>query len=537
MQSVLSAIRLRQIILRFSKRLSDRAIARDLHIGRHQLRVIRRLLVATELDYDRLMKLEDEQLLLIVRRVAHEQSELESNSGSTGPDRKETVLNQIDYFRNELNRSGVTLYLLWQEYAQQTEKPYGYSFFCRIVKDALNRKEAAYTRSFLPGEVLMIDFAGDKLSYINRETGEIHEPCTLICTMAYSRYTYVEPLANASTGELINGLNNCLRYLGGVPSIALSDNMKQWVIKSNRYEPIFNTAIEQWANYNGILLEATRPGRPKDKAQIENHVKIIYARIYAPLRDLTFFSLDQLTEAVRRKLEAHNRTNFQSRTYSRHEQFQSDEKHLLSPLPDSPFILRHYTSVKVQINYHVYLGEDKHYYSVPFNLLGERVEVIYDTQTVEIYHKLSRVAIHTRNYKQGGHTTNKDHMPDSHRAIDKEIKETGEELLRRASGYGIETRQYVEAMFNSRSHPTHAYKPVQGILSLGSVKKYGAQRLENACRLGLTLNQYSFRIIESILKNSQDIIQENKSIANHPGDESVNHENLRGAETFKEDLL
>lgn len=536
MESILSAVRLRQIILRFSTQLSDRAIARDLHIGRHQLRRLRVALNHTQEGYEGLLALDDAQLLAIVQKAAYEVTDANRHDDNAGDHRKEWLLSQINYYREELRRPGVTLHVLWQEYCLKQTNPYGYSFFCRVVKEHMGQKDPSYVRHYSPGEVLMIDFAGDRLAYVDPQDGEVHEVWTLVCTMGYSKYTYVEILPNASTGELIKGLNNCLSYLGGVPRMALSDNMAQWVTKPHRYEPLFSSAVDQWANHNGLLLTATRPARPKDKAQIENHVKIIYRRIYAPLRDRVFHSLEQLNRAVWVCLEEHNKMNFQSRTYSRHDQFHTDERHVLSPLPTSQFVLRHYATAKVQQNYHVYIGEDKHYYSVPFNLLAERVEIIYDTDTVEIYHRLSRVATHPRDYRPGGYSTNVDHMPEFHLAIEKEIKETGDELLRRASGYGPDTREYVELMLKSRSHPTHAYKPVQGILHLGSVFKYGPQRLERACKLALTLKSYSYKIIESILKNNQDVIQVAESGIENEANKIINHENLRGAETFKKKL-
>jgi hypothetical protein len=189
------------------------------------------------------------------------------------------------------------------------------------------------------------------------------------------------------------------------------------------------------------------------------------------------------------------------------------------------------------MNYHVYLGEDKHYYSVPHSLLGERVEIIYDTQTVEIYHKLNRVAIHTRNYNKQGYTTNHSHLHPSHAAMDKELSEGSEQLLQRAEGYGKYTKEYVDKMLKSRPHPTHAYKPVQGILHLGGLNKYGPERLENACKMALNLKEYRYSIIEAILKNKQDLLHSTESVEGELTARPQSHENLRGADNFKDELI
>ena len=537
MQTILSAVRLRQILLRLSTDLSERSIAKDLKMGRNQLRALRKLFGSISDNYKTLLAMEDAELWESVQKARHDILELQAAKGLKEDTRKSEIIEQLDYYRQELVRPGVTLQILWQEYARQHDAPYGYSFFCRIVKYHLGRKAPSYNRFYAPGDYLMVDFAGDRMSYIDQDTGECHEPCTLVCTMAYSNYTYVELLPNASTDELIRGLNNCLNYLGAIPRIALSDNMAQWVIKPHRYEPVFTIAMEAWANHNGILLQATRIASPKDKAPVENQVRIIYRRIYAPLRDRRFFSLKQLNDAVREQLDIHNKTNFQSRTYSRYDQFIADEKPQMNPLPLAMFVPRHYTSGKVQMNYHVYLGEDKHYYSVPHSLLGERVEIIYDTQTVEIYHKLNRVAIHTRNYNKQGYTTNHSHLHPSHAAMDKELSEGSEQLLQRAEGYGKYTKEYVDKMLKSRPHPTHAYKPVQGILHLGGLNKYGPERLENACKMALNLKEYRYSIIEAILKNKQDLLHSTESVEGELTARPQSHENLRGADNFKDELI
>lgn len=536
MQTILSVVRLRQILLRLSAGLSDRAIAQDLKIGRRQLRVMRKILNSISTDYEVIMTMDDAKLLATVQKAHYETPEHLAEKERKENLRKSEIVERVDYYRQELQRPGVTLQVLWQEYAKGNESPYGYSFFCRIVNLHLKKKQPVYHRFYSPGDILLIDFAGDKMYYMDRETGERHEPATLVCVMAYSNYTYVEMLPNASTDELVRGLNNCLNYLEGIPHIALSDNMAQWAIKPHRYEPIFSHTIEQWANHNGIQLQAARVAHPKDKSPVENQVRIIYSRIYAPLRDRRFFSLEELNEAVLEQLDKHNKINFQSRTYSRHDQFTTDEKPLLAPLPPSMFVPRHYTQGKVQGNCHVYMGEDKHYYSVPFALMGERVEIIYDTLTVEIFYKVNRVATHMRHYKEQGYTTNISHLSPSLQATDNQLNEGSEQLLQRAAGYGEFTRQYVDNMLKSRPHPTHAFKAIQGILRLGALDKYGPLRLENACKLGLSLKEYRYRIIEAILKNKQDLLQSNKPPNDQQTDKSQDHENLRGKDNFKDDL-
>jgi hypothetical protein len=97
----------------------------------------------------------------------------------------------------------------------------------------------------------------------------------------------------------------------------------------------------------------------------------------------------------------------QQKPYSREEKFLADEKHLLKDLPAEPFEIKYYRELKVDKNNHIYLSEDKHYYSVPFTYTGVTVKVIYTRAIVRVYAKGEQIALHARDYKQGGYTTDK----------------------------------------------------------------------------------------------------------------------------------
>ena len=96
--------------------------------------------------------------------------------------------------------------------------------------------------------------------------------------------------------------------------------MKQIVTKSCRYEPVFTSSLQQWALHYNITLQATRVGKPKDKAAVENEVKIAYQRIYAPLRDEVYYSIEELNHAISKQLAMHNEKLFKLKDYSRLQQ-------------------------------------------------------------------------------------------------------------------------------------------------------------------------------------------------------------------------
>ena len=148
---------------------------------------------------------------------------------------------------------------------------------------------------------------------------------------------------------------------------------------------------------------------------VERHVRIVYNRLYGPLRNEIFHSIEEINRAFLPKLEEHNEKNYQGLDHSRKDLFEKDEKPLLLPLPSEMFEIKKSTRAKVQRNYHVILGEDKHQYSVPYQYIGKTTEVIYTSKYVEVYLGIERIAIHSRDRRKHGYSTFPDHMPEKHK--------------------------------------------------------------------------------------------------------------------------
>jgi transposase len=151
----------------------------------------------------------------------------------------------------------------------------------------------------------------------------------------------------------------------------------------------------------------------------------------------------------------------------------------------------------VNIDYHVEV--EGHYYSVPYALVKQQLEVRVSAQVVELFHKGTRVASHLRSRLKGRHSTVAAHMPTAHRHY---AEWTPQRLIRWAASSGTATAQVVETILASRPHPQQGFRSCLGIMRLG--KSYGAERLEAACRRALTLGACSYKSIESILKNGLD---------------------------------
>ena len=220
--------------------------------------------------------------------------------------------------------------------------------------------------------------------------------------------------------------------------------------------------------------------------------------------------------------------NFQKKTFSRLELFTSQEAQHLQPLPESPYQIRHYTKAKVQKNYHVVIGEDWHFYSVPFRYIGKEVRIAYCEDTVEIYHDNQRIALHSRSYKSHGHSTIKEHMPDAHQAMSRQQGWDPEYYLKKAAENGPCTYELLKKVMDSKLIIDQSYSSCLGLLRL--IKAYGAVRMENACKRALTGYKFSYSVVKNILDNNMDQAQQTTAKEYRLPE----HSNLRGPGAYEE---
>jgi len=346
----------RTIILQLQRGFSHRRIGIELQLTPNTVKHYALQITSGSHTLEELQQMDDAELSAIVHATAKQ----------VQPDGRRThFTSRIDYFLAELKRTGVTRLLLWQEYKKEYPQGYEYAKFCQLLSSHQQVNGATMHFEHQPAEVMMVDFAGDNLSYVVKETGEVVSCPVLVCVLPYSGYSYVSALSNASLPHVVKALNECLVYYQGVPHNFKSDNMKQIVTKSCRYEPAFTEMMQQWALHNNIILLAARVRKPKDKASVENAVKLTYQRVYAPLRDKIFFSLEELNKSIREQLAGHHGLPFQKKAYSRYDCFINHEKPLLQSLPFSSYVIKHSAEAKVQKNYHITLGENWNHYSVP----------------------------------------------------------------------------------------------------------------------------------------------------------------------------
>lgn len=429
----------------------------------------------------------------------------------------------------ELAVKNVTLALLWDEYceAHKGQNPFNYAWFCRGYRKWAGRQKLVMRQSHKLGEKTFVDWAGTKVPIVDPKTGEIREASVFVATLGASSYTYAEAFPNERSPAWIAGHSHAFEYFGGTTEIVVPDNPKTGVTKADHYEPDINLTYQEWADHFKVAVIPARPRRPQDKAKVESAVRVASNWILARLRKVTFFSLSQLNTAIWELLVDLNEREFQKLPGSRKKVFDEQEKLALRPLPLEPYELAEWKKARVGPDYHVEV--EGHYYSVPFTLVKELVEVRLSATMVKVLHRNRLVANHRRSRHRGQHTTSSEHMPGHHRFL---TGWTPERFKNWALRSGPSVCKFVEELMERRSHPELAYRSCFGLLRLA--REFGDDRLEAACQRALHIGAYRYKSVKSILESSLD--KEPLPNSTAPTRSAGHHENVRGAAYYQQTL-
>jgi transposase len=427
-------------------------------------------------------------------------------------------------FEKQLKRKGMTRQLLWEDYRKVHPDGIGRSQFNLYFTQWKAQMHPTMHIEHKAGDKLYIDFAGDKLSYTDLQTGELIPVEVFVSILGASQLTFVEAVMSQQKEDFIAACESALHYYGGVPAAVVPDNLKAAVTKSSKYEPTLNDTFSEFAEHYGFTILPARAYRPKDKALVEGAVKIAYNRIYTKLHHQTFYSLQELNEAIRKALEDHNNAPLTGRGYSRRQQYEEVEREAMSALPSCIYEFKKHHYSTVAKNGHAYLSEDKHSYSVPYNYIGKKVKFLYTRQTIEIYYEYERIAIHNRTKGPGSYTTDKDHLASTHRFV----AEWNPERFREwADSIHVDVGLFIHNILLNKAHPEQAYKSCLGVLSFA--KSAGNERLIKACQRALAYGIYNYSIIVKILKTGLDKY-------NDPDVDQLKmpfHDNIRGQQYYQ----
>jgi transposase len=425
----------------------------------------------------------------------------------------------------ELKRKGVTLTLLWEEYCEAAQGvPYSRSRFFERYQAFVRTLRRSMRQTHVAGEKLFVDFAGQTVPVIDRESAEVRRAHVFVAVWGASNYTYAEATWRETSADWIGAHVNAFNHAGGVPALLVPDNPKALISQAHRYEPVPNRTYQALAEHYGCAILPARTYKPRDKAKVEAGVLLVERWILARLRHRRFFSLAELNAAIGALLEDLNGRAFQKLDGSRRSWFDTLERPALKPLPAIAFEYAQFKRARVsRLDYHVEF--ERHFYSVPHSLVGEEVELRVTRGTVEVLYRNRRIASHARSAHRGGYTTVPEHMPASHRA---HARWTPQRLIEWARGIGPATESVVTYILQTKPHPEQGYRACLGMLALA--RTYGAARLEAACARAVHVGAKSRKSVASILGRSLD--QQPLQPLIHDEASLPAHANVRGAKYY-----
>lgn len=508
----ISMSKVRQIIKLYSQQMGKKKIGERLGMSKHTVKLYIDHFRNLNTTWEELSRLTDFEL----NKLFHPPKEIFLN------DRLKQLYDFFPVMQKELRRRGMTIGKLFLEYKNQHPESYGETAFYRYYHQWCKKVNPTMHIEHKVGDKMYVDFAGATLPYVETDTGEIKDAQVFVAILGWSQYAYVEAMKNQTIEEFIAACENALHYFKGVPLAIVPDNLKSAVIKASKHEPILNENFKAFADHYGIAILPARSRKPQDKAHVENMVKLSYQKIYTNLPEKEIMPLEELNTQIRQHLAALNDSPFTGKECSRTDQWMM-ELSSLHPLAQSGYEMRKIKQVTVMKNGHVYLNEDHHYYSVPYELIGKKLKMQYSRSVVDMYEQYELVATHKRIRSPHNYTTEASHMAPQHRYITEWSPSFFKE---KAKEIDPVVEYYISQVLAKKQHPEQAYKSCQGILSFA--KRVGSIRLIKACKRAHEIGYYNYRIIEDILKNNLDKYDDDPEPSVMPA-----HDNIRGGNYYQ----
>lgn len=506
---------IKQVLIRLSQHESIRTIASALHINKNTVSRYKALAESDPMSVRDLLALEDNVL----------NHRFNGGNPAYCDERMEDLKKRLPLIVKELSRPHVTSQLLWEEYRRDNPNGYELSQFRFHIAQYRKAVEPSTLLKDLyqPGQKMMIDFAGDQLSYIDRDTGEQVFVQTYVAMLPFSGYTFILCVRSQNIEQFLMATVKALEFFGGVPKILVPDNLKSAVKRSDRYEPDLTEGMNDLANHYMCVAQPARVRKPKDKSLVEDAVNKSYYHIYAPLRNRQFFSLEELNVAVTELVERYNQKRVRGCEYSRMECFISSEKPMLTPLPLTPFEFKRRVSLQVAPSCFVTFGSNRVSYSVPYRLMGQQVDVMFTATQVRIYHGGECVATHQRSYQRNGHVYVDEHFPPAAREY---RAYSAEYFISRAAKISPEFKEIIEAIFAGGQPEQIYFRTVQGFFKLQ--RECDPQLFKLACSIAVSRGSMRYKFVKTLIQN------ECRGFTSNPDDliPSKQHDNIRGKTAF-----
>jgi transposase len=490
--------------------LSTREIAAALHISKTSVGDIAKAARLAGLDWEAASKFSDDELSVRIYKPATV---------------RRSLLIEPDYslLYRELKRAGVTLQLLWEEYqVQHGSNAYKYSAFCDRFGQWKKTLKLSMRQIHPGGERVFLDFAGHTVPIIDAHTGEITQAQIFVAVLGASSYTFACATRAQKVEDWVLCTIAALEYFGGVTRLLVPDQPRTVSARPDRYEPTAQRLFAEMCTYYGVALLPARPAKPRDKPKVEAAVLLVERWVLARLRKQTFFSIAELNAAIAPLVLDLNNRPFKKLVGCRRSAYEELDKPVLRSLPVQRMQIYTFKSPRVNVDYHV--EYELRFYSVPYQLVGQQVELRATSCTVEIMHNNLRVAMHAAHPRKGSFTTLPEHMPDNHR---EHLQWSPDKLIAWAQRVGKACEMVVRWQLEHRPHPEQAYRSCLGLMRL--LRTYGRDRLEAACARAQSIRAPNYKSIDSILKSGMDYLPVAQQAVQG---ELPLHENVRGANYY-----
>ena len=511
--------KLKDILRCYASGMSIRSISAVFEISRNTVRRYVRQFQESGLTMEKLQSIPEHHLQeMFCSGVEH------SKQPSARQKELEALLPE---YAARAKRKGVTVKSLYDEYSSSHPDGYRHSAFGRYLQRYTLSTRAVGHVEHYAGDQMYIDYAGDKLEIVDAETGEVRSVEVFVAILPCSHYTYCEASWSQRKEDLIRSCENALHFFGGVPMAIVPDNLNSAVTRGDRNEPVINEDFSAFAEHYGCAVFPARVRHPKDKALVENAVKLMYRSVYVDIEGLVFHDMDSLNTAIRESLGRFNERRLSGRNESRRELFEKTERDYLQPLPAQSFQTKERRSYTVLKNSYVTLF--KHHYSVPKEYIGRRVDIVYDADTLEIFYGLKLITTHERDDTPYAYSRKDAHnLPGHHGSYEKDL----DEIYRRAGEIDNVVLLYLKEVAAKAKYPPKFFRSCRGIMSLE--KEYGLDRLVAACACATEKRAYGYQEVLAILQAGDDAeyLEERGETSDAPAQPRQGHKNIRGREYF-----
>ena len=504
--------KIRQIMKLRSQALGKRKIGERLGMSKNTVKLYVEQFHRLKTTWEELSKLTDFEL----NKLFHPPKEILLN------DRLAQLHDYFPIAEKELRKRGMTITRQFKEFHALHPEGYGETAFYSYYKQWCKKVNPSMHIEHKVGDKMYVDFAGVTLPYVDTATGEIKKAQVFVAILGWSQYAYVEAMESQTIEDFVAACENAIRYFKGVPLAIVPDNLKSAVIKASKYEPEVNENFKAFADHYGVSVLPARSRKPQDKALVENMVKLSYQQIYTNLSEKEILPLPELNKGIWHYLTMFNDALFTNKECSRTDQWMM-ELSALHPLPEKYYQMRKIKQVTVTKFAHVYLFEDQHHYSVPYELIGKKLQMQYSRSEVDVYDQYELVASHQRVKGRGIYTTIASHMPPQHQYV---TEWSPAFFMDKAKAINPDVEYYICQVLAKKQHPEQAYKSCMGILSFA--KRVGNIRLIKACKRAHEIGYYNYKIIDDILKNNLDKYDDDPEPSPMP-----THDNIRGGNYYK----